>query len=218
MVDKVKPLKLEDDTSGTQINPFPKETNPSEDYLAAKGLAFENLDTHLIQRNGANIEVVDPTIGTMTLSQLRTALNNTFDGSGASPVFTATDVRNAIIEARNTAKGTTAGFVIGMGVLGIAKNKFLQYFSGIGSNDVPFVAAEALTITGFSGAINISTTGEIQLFKNGSLVDTLEFVSVTEAFETGKSISVAAGDTLSSKVTNTANLKDPIFTIFMKVG
>ncbi len=217
MVDKVKPLKIEDATSGTQVNPFPVETDPTEDHLATKGVAFENKDTHLIFSDGADIKVTDPTVGTKTMTQLRTDVDNSFDGSGASPVFTATDVRAAIIEARDTAEGTTAGFVIPMGALGIAKNKFLQYFSGIGSNNVPFVAAEALTLTGFSGAVSVSATSEIEILKNGSVIDTLEFVGVTEARETGKSISIAAGDTLSAKVTNTANLKDPILSIFLQV-
>jgi len=46
-VDKVKPLKIEDSTSGTQNDGFPVETSPTQDYLAAKGIAFENSDTRL---------------------------------------------------------------------------------------------------------------------------------------------------------------------------
>lgn len=48
MADKVKPLKIENlATGGTQNDPFPVETDPSQDYLAAKGIAFENSDNSL---------------------------------------------------------------------------------------------------------------------------------------------------------------------------
>lgn len=51
MVDKVKPLKFESSaTGGTENDEMPRETDPSEDYLAAKGLSFEGLDTFLLQK------------------------------------------------------------------------------------------------------------------------------------------------------------------------
>jgi hypothetical protein len=47
MADKVKPLKIENASlGGTQNDPYPTETNPTQDYLAAKGIAFENSDTY----------------------------------------------------------------------------------------------------------------------------------------------------------------------------
>lgn len=48
MVDKVKPLKYENSVDGTQNDVSPTETKPSEDYLAAKGIAFENSNDRLI--------------------------------------------------------------------------------------------------------------------------------------------------------------------------
>ena len=42
MVDKVKPLKYENSTDGTEDDVNLTETDPREDYIAAKGLAFEN--------------------------------------------------------------------------------------------------------------------------------------------------------------------------------
>jgi hypothetical protein len=48
MVDKVKPLGLENSSlGGTENVPLPTEVDPSEDYLAAKGLSGENSDTNL---------------------------------------------------------------------------------------------------------------------------------------------------------------------------
>lgn len=52
-VDKVKPLKIENATTGgTQTDPYPTEANPTQDYLATKGIAFEGLDTFLIDKIG----------------------------------------------------------------------------------------------------------------------------------------------------------------------
>jgi len=61
MVDKVKPLKIESpSTGGTQDDMFPTETNPSQDYVAAKGIAFEGSDTRLVGTDGSgNIEFQD---------------------------------------------------------------------------------------------------------------------------------------------------------------
>ena len=56
MADKVKFLKIENpSTGGTETDPFPVETDPTEDYGAMKGLAFENLDTFLLDKIGRAI-------------------------------------------------------------------------------------------------------------------------------------------------------------------
>lgn len=53
MVDKIKPLKLENPSNGgTEIDIFPTEANPAEDYVAAKGVAFENSDSFLMEKLG----------------------------------------------------------------------------------------------------------------------------------------------------------------------
>lgn len=48
MVDKVRPLKIESSNGGTEEDVNPTETNPAEDYLATKGIAFEGSDNFLI--------------------------------------------------------------------------------------------------------------------------------------------------------------------------
>lgn len=49
MADKIKPLKIENSvTGGTQNDGFPTEANPSQDYVATKGVAFENSDATLL--------------------------------------------------------------------------------------------------------------------------------------------------------------------------
>lgn len=103
MVDKCKFLKIEETTNGSSSDPFPREADPSQDYLAAKGIALENLNTHLIDKSGSNIQFTDPTAGARTLNSLRTALTNSFDNS--SNGFVSTNVQAAIEEAKTTAEG-----------------------------------------------------------------------------------------------------------------
>lgn len=70
-VDKVKPLKIENLSSGSQDdNGYPTECDPSQDYLAAKGLAINGLDTHLIDSLDNEIAILDPVNGRIKFSQL----------------------------------------------------------------------------------------------------------------------------------------------------
>lgn len=53
MADIVKPLKIESPSSGgTETDYLPTESDPSEDYLAGKGLSYEGLDTYLAEKIG----------------------------------------------------------------------------------------------------------------------------------------------------------------------
>lgn len=101
-VDKVKPLKIESSsTGGTEDNMFPHESDPAEDYLAAKGVAFENLDTHLAEKVGGLLKFTVPDCSykpdflangevnflevfdgaTQTTAQRRLRVDMTYDGS-----------------------------------------------------------------------------------------------------------------------------------------
>lgn len=97
-IDKVKPLKLEDGTNGTEVDFSPTETNPSEDYIASKGLAFENQDNRKVDLDGpGNIQFQDVTETTpITVRQLRTAANNLFNNTSSG--LTATNVQDGIDE------------------------------------------------------------------------------------------------------------------------
>lgn len=101
MPDKVKPLKIESpSTGGTQTDMFPTEANPASDYITGFGFAFRNSDNFLIDVNdNTNMFFKDGVItGGITLTQLRTAVNNIFDNSTNG--FVATNVQTAIEEAR----------------------------------------------------------------------------------------------------------------------
>ena len=52
-IDRIKPLKYETPELGTQNNRrFQTETDPNEDYVAAKGLSFEGLISHTAEKIG----------------------------------------------------------------------------------------------------------------------------------------------------------------------
>lgn len=71
MPDKVKPLGFETLTDGDQTVPVPTELDVAEDYVTAKGVAFENLDTHLIDRVGDDIQFTDPAVGIKSVDQVQ---------------------------------------------------------------------------------------------------------------------------------------------------
>lgn len=84
MVDKVKVLKIEDATNGTEINFGPTESDPTEDYAAVKGIAFENSDNTLIYGDSGKMTFKDIEVTTdITLKQILDRITNS-----ASPGFT----------------------------------------------------------------------------------------------------------------------------------
>lgn len=82
MADKIKPLKIEDAISGTEMDMFPTEADPNEDFVAVKGVAFENLDTTTIRGDSGVMKFQDADVTTeVTLEDLLDG------GNGASPGF-----------------------------------------------------------------------------------------------------------------------------------
>lgn len=64
MVDKIKPLKLEETTNGTEFDMNPTETDPTEDYIASKGVAFENSDNTTIRGDAGVMKFKDTDVTT----------------------------------------------------------------------------------------------------------------------------------------------------------
>lgn len=51
MADKIKPLKFENPgTGGIETDYLPTEADPTEDYAAIKGIAFENSDSYRVEK------------------------------------------------------------------------------------------------------------------------------------------------------------------------
>ena len=88
MAQKVKPLKIEDTTSGGDLDMIPHEADPTEDYLAAKGVAFENKDTTLIDTDGSdNIQFTDPIVGVKTVNQVQSTARVTSNDTTPNYLF-----------------------------------------------------------------------------------------------------------------------------------
>lgn len=76
-IDKVQPLKLEDSaTGGSELDQFPTELNPQEDYVECAGLVLDDAanrdETTRVFRDGDDLKFVDTHNPTpATLSELR---------------------------------------------------------------------------------------------------------------------------------------------------
>lgn len=165
MPDKVKPLKIENPASGgTDTDTGPTETNPNQDYLATKGIAFENADNRLIDLTPTTKEIqfldAVETVA-ITVRMLRTAVQNIF--SNATNLFSATNVQAAIEEAKfkrhkkiakATAEDTTTSstwrLLVGMEVTIDLAGSYELFFNGDCDTD------------------GVNGKGEWQFYKNGS--------------------------------------------------
>lgn len=75
MVDRVRPLKLEDAAAGgTQTDPYPTSMNPNEDYLDARGVALQNASSNdssvRVERIDDSLVLEDPLAGQVVLSAI----------------------------------------------------------------------------------------------------------------------------------------------------
>lgn len=59
MVDRIKPLKFEGLADGSSIDYLPSEADPTQDYIAAKGLALENSDNTTIRGDSSIMKFKD---------------------------------------------------------------------------------------------------------------------------------------------------------------
>lgn len=212
MADKVKPLGFESaSTGGTETYPLPTELDPTEDYVAAKGVALENSDNRLIDLDvSGNIQFKDVTETTpVTVRQLRTATNNIFSNSGNG--FTATTVQAAIVEARDAAKATARWAVMFVHNSTVGGGNWLGFNELVPSNTTPLVVPVACKLTelafSFAGA---NVDGQMQIFKNGIVAGNVIYtMTCTNAnvskLDTGLNLSLAAGDLIRAQWVDTGD-------------
>lgn len=150
MADKVKPLKIENtSTGGGQTDPFPVETNPAQDYLASKGLAFENQDNRLIDLDvSGNIQFTDATeLSPMQLWKLRRAIFEIFDPTGSPLISTNTEA--AIKELANNVGTSSRAFTFASYGGNANAGRYYEFFPSIDSFQAPLfspVSLKCLTI------------------------------------------------------------------------
>lgn len=83
MVDKTRPLKIEDTGSGGMNDFLPTEMNPSEDYVSAKGIALEESDNTRIEGNSGVMNFRDTDVPSPGVNLIDLANG----GNGVSPGY-----------------------------------------------------------------------------------------------------------------------------------
>jgi hypothetical protein len=140
----------------------------------------------------------------------------TVDGVAVVPPFVSENVRDGIIEARETAPGTAARFPVSFGYKGAASNKFIEFFQSIPSDGVGFILADDALVRGLSVAVKNNTTATFTVYNNGVAIDTLSLATSRINSETDLSIPVLINDEISVKITS-GSARDIIFNVFMQV-
>ena len=117
MVDRVKPLKIENPASGgSQSDMYPTEMSPTQDYAAMKGVAFENLDTRLLDTDeSGNVQFLDAGQSpAFRLNRLVKDFGTTANSLLASTQATSASTKTLTLTS-NTYQiftGTTAGQIV----------------------------------------------------------------------------------------------------------
>jgi hypothetical protein len=219
MVDKIKPLKFETDSTGTQIDYIPTESKPSEDYLACKGVSFENSDSELVYGDSGVIKFKDSSETTaISVTQLKTAKNNTFDNT--SNGFSASDVQMAIEEAKATAAGLPR-FTISLVWNGTVSNgDWVSYDNLTPDSRIILPVKCRLNELAYSNA-NTDRSFDLGLYKNGrpgTLLDTLEVRNSQNGYFTSLNQDFNIGDYLDIKYVDKGNnASDLVLVLFIQV-
>lgn len=208
MVDKVKPLKIENPgTGGTQTDPFPVEVDPSQDFVAGKGFAFENNDDRIFDLSPVgDIRFKDFTESTLIeLWKLRRAIYEIFDNS--SNGFTATNSQAAIEEAKATAISKVRFTIVTTFNSVVGNNSWLGYNELLPGDVVGIRLPVACKLKEVSVSYNgASVDGRIDLYKNGTgagqIIDNTTFIFTNQANGktfTGLNLSFAANDIMRGR-------------------
>lgn len=212
MADKIKPLKIENPSNGgTETDFLPTESNPSEDYVAAKGIALENNDNRIIDLDGSgNIQFKDAVETTaISVRKLRTANQNIFDNTLNG--FIATDVQAAIEESKTSAPGKARASVTCTFNGAIGNNNWLGYNELLPGDKVPIrvpwnSTLKEITVSYTSG---VAVDGQLVIYKNGTaagnIVHTETFTNQSDGKNITLSLSLTSGDTIRGRWRDTGD-------------
>jgi len=184
MVDKIKPLKIETDEHGTQIDFTPTEAKPSEDHIACKGVAFENSDDTLVRGDSGVMK---------------------FKDSEVTPEVSLSDLYG---------DGGVSRYSITCGYSGnAATGTYLQFFRNNPSNDSPYVVPEDATIKAVSVSFKTNSTLCFDTYVNGVFKYSLQVTADNRGFESCLNIPVVAGDEISVITSGPSNARDVVFVL-----
>lgn len=139
--------------------------------------------------------------------------------------FAATDVQDAIEEARNTATGRIRFTLVGLQNGTVLNNSFIGYSELISGSDVPFLFPRAVQLKEVTLAnVNTACVYDIKFRKN-SVSNTPFFTwavntdGIKSAYVTGRSDPFAAGDYLTVQATKVSgnSLSDLALVLYFEV-
>jgi hypothetical protein len=166
--DKCQPLKFENSTEGTEDDFQPTELDPTEDFVNTKGVVFEGEDETFIRGESTVMEFKDQDANNsgsiFSLFQLRNALNNFFSAVG----WVSTNVRDAIIEARDTAAGKARTSFVLMHNGVVTDGTFFGFSDLIPGDGTPISFGEASVVEGFIFSNNRSSADYTIYLRKGS--------------------------------------------------
>lgn len=141
-IDVVKCLKLENPaTGGTQTDMYPTETNPAQDYVAAKGIAFEGATTETI-RGDSN------TLTFTTNSVDRTAISpaGLLTHTGQLQVVDGTQATDTFFKGSSTGLGSWA-LITSSDIANFASTVLSTVLTGLSvATSTPVVATDTILV------------------------------------------------------------------------
>jgi len=147
-------------------------------------------------------------------------------GNPVLPPFISDNVKDGIIEARDTAPGRDSRYVQIFAYQGKSSNKWLECFFGMPTKDNPFVLNEQALITGFSvrgKKWDVQLPTHFEVYKNGALMHLLIVSDIpnTPKFTiSGLRIVLQDGDEISIKALKKSgtrgSIKEPQVYMFLK--
>jgi len=98
-----------------------------------------------------------------------------------------------------------------------ASGKYLQFFKGVNSNKAPLVLTDPTYLKSISVSFKNSSTATFDIIKNGvTTIETLTVTSALKNYKSGLTISLAAGDDISIKLSS-GSATDINFSLFLTV-
>jgi hypothetical protein len=185
MADKVKLLKLETAIDGSQNDVFPTEINPAQDYVAGKGIAFENNDNRLIDLDvSGNIQFKDFTETVYwPFWKLKRALYHVFNNAGT--ILASTNTEDAIKEIAVNVGTSSRSFTFCSYNGNAGAGRFLEFFPAQDSNIAPLYSPVALKIITIVSRATAAGTAQVGFYNNTTLLYTVTHTASAQVVLTG---------------------------------
>lgn len=141
-----------------------------------------------------------------------------YDGNQLSSGIVSENAQDAIEEVKVTAPGTGARYTAMLGFDGNATNgRWLEFLTNVSSNLSGHVIAEPSTMRSLSVAVQVNTTCELTIYKNGIILESLILSAQRKNNKINLNHSLLVLDELSVRVTS-GNCIKPVFNIFIRVN